>query len=289
MNAMKKVREVVAPPARFLQSRTSTEKLLIEIRDLLKVRLMTLSPSFMTGDSTWHYTPKPRHFSNNWQFDRKQVRAIDAFADRNHTSSDLSHNRKYAPRPNPPVLWRSIENRNIERPDGTDLPIRVYVPQGTEPFGVCLYFHGGGWVLNNIDTHDDLVRRLAAASGCVFVTAVDYRLAPEHKYPAATEDAYTALKWVHDRTQPRLAATRKSNRRCWRQAAGGNLGAAVLCLMSRDRRGPKIAFQALIYPITDCDFQPTLILVTNGEGYFLTRRETIWFLEPICRNTRPNA
>ena len=172
---------------------------------------------------------------------------------------------------NPPELAK-IENLDIVRSDGTKLPVRIYVPHGSKPFGVCLYFHGGGWVLNSIDTHDDLVRRLAAISGCVFVN-VEYRLAPEHKYPAAVDDAYAALGWVHDHAteigcdSDRIAVAGDS--------AGGNL-AAVACLMSRDRGGPQIAFQALIYPITDCDFERPSYR-TNGEGYFLTRREMIWF------------
>ena len=176
-----------------------------------------------------------------------------------------------APAPNPPSLAR-VENLNIQQTDGTLLPIRIYVPEGTGPFGSCLYFHGGGWVLNNIDTHDDLVRRLAAASGCVFVN-VDYRLAPEHPFPAAIEDAYTALNWVHDHADEincdpnRIAVSGDS--------AGGNL-AAVVCLLARDRLGPPIAFQVLIYPITDCNFERSSYH-TNGEGYFLTRREMLWF------------
>jgi acetyl esterase len=173
--------------------------------------------------------------------------------------------------PNPPELAR-VEDRRIEQPDGISLPIRVYTPLGTEPFGVCLYFHGGGWVLNNLNTHDDLVRRLAAESGCLFVN-VDYRLAPEYRFPAATEDAYTALRWVHDHVEElgcdrnRIAVAGDS--------AGANL-AAVVCLMTRDRRGPTIAFQALIYPITDCDFERSSYQ-ENADGYFLTRREMIWF------------
>lgn len=176
-----------------------------------------------------------------------------------------------APSPNPPELAK-IENRNIKRPDGSDLPIRVYTPLGNGPFGVCLYFHGGGWVLNSIDTHDDLVRHLAAACGCVFVN-VEYRLAPENKYPAAAEDAYTALTWVHQHAAEigcdanRIAVSGDS--------AGGNL-AAVACLMARDRKGPKVAFQVLIYPITDCNFERPSYL-ENAEGYFLSRREMIWF------------
>ena len=166
----------------------------------------------------------------------------------------------------------SIDNLSIEGPEGSMLPIRIYVPQGQEPYGVCLYFHGGGWVLNNLDTHDDLVRRLAAHSGCVFIN-VDYRLAPEHKFPAAIEDAYAALTWVYSHAaqfgwDPRRIAVAGDS-------AGANL-AAVACLMSRDRNGPPIAFQALIYPITDCDFERPSYR-ENSEGYFLTRREMIWF------------
>jgi len=165
-----------------------------------------------------------------------------------------------------------IENRAIVRPDGTALPLRIYVPPGAAPLGVCLYFHGGGWVLNNLDTHDELVRNLTIASGCVFVS-VDYRLAPEHRYPAAIEDAYMSLCWVSDHAAEigvdasRIAVAGDS--------AGGNL-AAVVCLMSRDRGGPRIAFQALAYPVTDCNFERASYR-KNAEGYFLTRREMIWF------------
>lgn len=175
------------------------------------------------------------------------------------------------PSSDPPVLAK-VENQTIKRPDGSDLAVRVCVPLGTGPFAVCIYFHGGGWVLNSIDTHDDLVRRLAAASGCVFVN-VEYRLAPEHKYPAALDDAWLALQWVHQHSSElgcdpgRIAVSGDS--------AGGNL-AAALCLMSRDQGGPKITFQALIYPITDCDFERPSYR-QNAEGYFLTRREMIWF------------
>lgn len=175
------------------------------------------------------------------------------------------------PVPNPPAL-ANVENRIIPGPDGTDLPVRIYTPIGEGPFGICLYFHGGGWVLNSIDTHDDLVRRLCAASGCVFVN-VEYRLAPEHKFPAAVEDAYSALNFVFARASElgcdatRIAVAGDS--------AGANL-AAVACLLSRDRQGPRISFQALVYPITDCDFtRPSYR--DNAEGYFLTLREMKWF------------
>jgi acetyl esterase len=173
--------------------------------------------------------------------------------------------------PDPPDLAR-VDNLEIVRPDGTVLPVRISIPHGTGPFGVCLYFHGGGWVLNSIDTHDDLVRRLTAESGCVFVN-VEYRLAPDDKYPAAAEDAYTALLWVHEHAAE--IAGDPSRIAVAGDSAGGNL-AAVSCLMTRDRGGPPIAFQALIYPITDCDFERPSYQ-SNSEGYFLTRREMLWF------------
>lgn len=175
------------------------------------------------------------------------------------------------PAPNPPVL-KQVQNLLIKRTDGTDLPIRIYLPTTSTPLAACLYFHGGGWVLNSVDTHDDLVRRLAAASESVFVS-VEYRLAPEHKYPAAAEDAYTALQWVANHAAElgcnpdRIVMSGDS--------AGANL-ATVACLMTRDRNGPKVAHQVLIYPITDCNFE-TPSYLANAKGYFLTRSEMMWF------------
>lgn len=173
----------------------------------------------------------------------------------------------------------AVEDRNIPGPDGDDLRIRITTPHGQGPFGVCLYFHGGGWVLNSVDTHDDLVRRLTAAAGCVFVS-VDYRLAPEHPYPAAVEDAYAALNWVathareFDIDARRIAVAGDS--------AGANI-AAALCLLTRDRGGPKIRQQCLAYPITDCDFsRPSYI--DNAEGYFLTANQMRWFWDQYCPN-----
>lgn len=171
----------------------------------------------------------------------------------------------------PPELAR-VETRTILGKDGSELRIRIYWPMGTGPFGACLYFHGGGWVLNDIDTHDDVARRLTAASGFAFVS-VDYRLAPEHKYPAAIEDGYTALQWV-SREAVALNVDCSRIAVCG-DSAGGNI-AAVLCLMTRDRGGPPIAFQALIYPITDCDFHRPSYL-HNADGYFLTTKQMHWF------------
>jgi acetyl esterase len=163
------------------------------------------------------------------------------------------------------------EDRLITGRCGT-FRIRIHTPQGSGPFGCCLYFHGGGWVLGSIETHDELVRRLCVESGCVFVS-VDYPLAPEFPYPTAIEDSYTALQWVvAHAAELRIDSARLA---VAGDSAGANL-AAVLCLMSRDRQGPRIAAQVLTYPITDCDFERASYR-ENAEGYFLSRKDMQWF------------
>ena len=130
--------------------------------------------------------------------------------------------------------------------DGGTITVRCYTPAGRGPFPAYVYFHGGGWVIGDIETHDGICRSLANASGSV-VASVDYRLAPEHKYPVAAEDAYAATQWVA-REAGRLGV---DGRRLavGGDSAGGNLAAAV-CLMSRDRSGPALALQVLAYPVT---------------------------------------
>ena len=136
-----------------------------------------------------------------------------------------------------------VEDRTIPGPDGGDLPVRVYRPSAdAERPPVVVYLHGGGWTIGDLDTHDEPCRALAAGTGAV-VAAVDYRLAPEHPFPAAVDDAYTAVCYVSEHADDlgvdasRLVVAGDS--------AGGNLS-AVVSLMARDRSGPAIAFQFLI-------------------------------------------
>ncbi|WP_287130273.1 alpha/beta hydrolase [Candidatus Cyanaurora vandensis] len=131
-----------------------------------------------------------------------------------------------------------------------DLLARVYQPQGTGPFPVLVYFHGGGWVIATLDTYDSSCRALTNAAGCV-VVSVAYRQAPEAKFPAAPEDAYAAIQWVMNNTgrvggDPQRVAVGG-------ESAGGNL-AAVTCLMARDRGGKMPVHQLLVYPVTNYAF-----------------------------------
>lgn len=166
-----------------------------------------------------------------------------------------------------------VEDRTIPGPAG-ELPVRIFTPEGTGPMGALVFFHGGGFVTGSIDLVDPICRALANRSGCV-VVAPGYRLAPEHPYPAAPDDAYAAVSWLSDNAAEfgvdptRIAVGGDS--------AGANL-AAVTCLRARARGGPAIAFQLLVYPVTDCtgDYPSHR---ENGEGYLLTTSLLEWFLD----------
>jgi acetyl esterase len=166
-----------------------------------------------------------------------------------------------------PTPVRSVEDREISGPGGA-LAVRIFTPDVDRPVGVVVYFHGGGWVIGDLETTDETNRMLCARSGAV-VVSVDYRLAPEAPFPQGLEDCYAATAWVAENlaTSGPIAVAGDS--------AGGNLAAAV-CLLARERGGPDIAHQLLIYPVTDADFdRPSY--VDNAEGYLLTRDMMRWF------------
>jgi acetyl esterase len=157
--------------------------------------------------------------------------------------------------------------------DNTYIKGRIYTPKGNGPFPILVYFHGGGWVLGDLDTIDAPCRSLTNQSGCI-VISVDYRLAPEHKFPVAAEDAYCALTWAVEHA---AAFNGDPNKLAvGGDSAGGNLAAAI-CLMAHQRKGPSIGFQLLIYPVTDLSSFDTHSYHENAEGYFLTRDAMIWF------------
>lgn len=169
-----------------------------------------------------------------------------------------------------------VEDRMIDGPEGP-IGIRIYTPEGPGPFPLHVHYHGGGWVIGDLDTHDRDCRTLAREAGCI-VVAVDYRLAPEHPFPAAPEDCYAATCWAADHAES--LGARSGAITVGGDSAGGNL-AAVVCLMAKARGGPHIALQLLIYPVTDHDF--TLPSYTeNGEGYLLTLETMQWFWDLYC-------
>ncbi len=172
----------------------------------------------------------------------------------------------------PPTV-AAVDDRVIPGPGG-DLPVRIYTPAADEsgPRPLIAYFHGGGFVFCSIDTHDATCRRLANATGAV-VVSVEYRLAPEHCFPAATDDCYAATVWVHEHASE-LGADAAALVVAG-DSAGGNL-AAVVAQMARDRGEPPIAFQILVYPVIDaaCD---TASYTENAEGYFLEKPDMQWF------------
>jgi acetyl esterase len=169
------------------------------------------------------------------------------------------------------VQVAAVGDRTVPGPDGS-LPVRIYRPEGS-PRGAIVYFHGGGWVIGNIEVVDAPCRALAAATGCVVVSA-QYRLAPESAYPAAPEDCYAVTRWVADHLAE--LGTEPAGLVVAGDSAGGNLAAAV-ALMARDRQGPEIAFQALVYPATDLVEMATESYRENGEGYLLTAASMRWF------------
>lgn len=171
-----------------------------------------------------------------------------------------------------------VEDRTIPGP-ASEIPVRVYTPSGTGPFPTLLYFHGGGWVVGTLDMSDGTCRNLCVGGECV-VVSVDYRLAPEAKFPAASDDCYAVVEWV-SRNASAIGA-RGDRIAVGGGSAGANL-AAVVCLMARDRGGPALAFQLLVYPVTDRNFE-TDSYRQNAEGYMLTRDSMIWYWDQYLNN-----
>ncbi len=188
--------------------------------------------------------------------------------------------------PGPEVA--SVSDLAVPGPHG-DVPVRVYVPAGgevpasagttnvragTTGLPVCVWFHGGGWVVGSIATNDPTCRALANASGAI-VVSVDYRLAPEHKFPIPFDDCYAAMEWAAANAgsfggdASRLAVAGSS--------AGGNLAAAV-ALRARDEGGPRLAHQSLICPVVDTDLERPSY-VENGDGYGLNYDTMVYFLQ----------
>jgi acetyl esterase len=172
------------------------------------------------------------------------------------------------------VAIAKIEEVEIPGPRG-EIPARIYRPVENGPLPALLFYHGGGWVIGNLDTNDDLCRKLSKKASAV-VVSVDYRLAPEHRFPAALDDSYAALEWVF-RNAGELKVDR-SRIAVAGGSAGGNLAAAV-ALMARDRAGPRLIFQVLFYPATDLFELATPSHAYFADGYGLTAEHIEFFRE----------
>jgi acetyl esterase len=175
-------------------------------------------------------------------------------------------------RNSPLAEMHSIENRRVPGPAG-DIPIRIYRPHCSDGASLIMFFHGGGWVHSNLDTHDAVSRALAHAARAT-VVSVDYRLAPEHKFPAASDDCLAATRWAGVHASELGADT--SGIALAGDSAGGNL-ATVTAIRIRDEGGPHIGAQVLVYPITDYYDPGTPSYFEYAEGYNLTRRNMMWF------------
>jgi acetyl esterase len=207
---------------------------------------------------------------------RRQPSAADAVTQR------LQEQGKAAPQPMPAV--GRIETKAIPGSEGHSIPVRVYTPAGDGPFPVIVYFHGGGWVLATLDTYDASCRMLCEGAKAV-VVSVDYRRAPEHKFPAAPEDAYASLQHVlnnaglYNGDPARVAVAGES--------AGGNL-ATVACLMAGERGGKMPVHQLLVYPITDTNLEtPSYRAHANAKP--LNAAMMSWFFKQYLPNPNEPA
>ena len=157
------------------------------------------------------------------------------------------------------------------------LPYRLYRPATPGPHPIVVYFHGGGWVFGDQQSDEPFCRDLCRRSGMIFVS-VGYRHAPDHRFPAAAEDAYAATRWIAEHAAELGGMADAVMVAGW--SAGGNL-AAVTCQLARDRGGPAISGQLLVCPVTDCTFDRTSY-TDNATGYFLTRSLMYWFWDLYC-------
>jgi acetyl esterase len=198
------------------------------------------------------------------------LRALNAPALSDGTVEQARTNYDAAPKPSPDELVR-VEDRTVPG-RARDIAVRLYADSTDEGLPIVVFFHGGGWVLSSVDGHDPLARRIAKLTGAL-VVSVEYRLAPEHPYPAPLDDCWAATTWLAENGRTwggdpaRIAVCGDS--------AGGNLAAGV-ALHARDD-GVTLALQALIYPCIDDRQGAYASMIENAEGFFLTARDMTWF------------
>jgi len=179
----------------------------------------------------------------------------------------------------PGVGLDHVEDLLVRSAQGHDIPARFYRPRRAS-LPLVVFFHGGGWVIGTLDSHDALCRSLAAQADCA-VLSVSYRLAPEHKFPAAPDDALAATRWAA--ANAALLGVDGGRIAVAGDSAGGNL-AAVTCVRLRDEGGPKLAGQLLIYPAVRHFLPATGSMAENGKGYFLDLAAMEWFTGHYLRS-----
>jgi acetyl esterase len=172
----------------------------------------------------------------------------------------------------PEPVWK-VEDRRIPGPGG-EIPLRMYWPREGDRLPALVFFHGGGGVVGGLETHESVHRFFANAAGCV-VAAVDYRLAPEHKYPAGLEDCFAATRWVVENAA--AIGVDPSRVAVGGDSAGGNFATSV-CMLARDKGAPKLVFQLMFYPMTDYYLPERPSFREFGSEYFLTESSIEWFM-----------
>lgn len=172
-----------------------------------------------------------------------------------------------------------VEDRHFKASDDYEVPIRVYKPEGEGPFPVFIYYHGGGWVLGDLDLVDATCRILTNQTKRI-VVSVDYRLSPEYKYPTPLEDCYSALEWVY--ANPIEIDGDVTNITVGGDSAGGNLATGV-AMLAKDREGPPVKAQVLVYPITNLSYD-TSSYEEFSNGYGLDRTLMQWFGDHYVRD-----
>ena len=205
---------------------------------------------------------------NKLDFDKISVKGFRDFAD----------NREVSFMDGKPIALPKVADLKIDGRNG-EIPVRMYTPEHSKNAPVIVFYHGGGFVIGNLKSHDKVCRRLCKMNQA-FVVAVDYRLAPEHKFPAAVEDCYDATKWVSEN----IAKYGGNGEQLivMGDSAGGNL-AAVTAIQARDLGTPKVAAQVLIYPTSDARMGHPSI-TSNGKGYILTKDLMTWFMDNYANN-----
>jgi len=180
-----------------------------------------------------------------------------------------------------PLLVDRVQERLVSGPAG-DIRLRLYWPDKAAPLPAIVYYHGGGHVIGSLDTHDLVARNLCAGAEAL-VTSVDYRMGPEHRFPAAVDDSFAALKWVHTNAKELGADPNRIG--VHGDSAGANL-AAVVALMARDAGGPRLRLQSLVYPVADYGLVgDSYDKYAQGYG-LLTRESMVWFRNHYLRSPK---